>query len=86
MKMKNGTFISSLNGNEYNIKDVARVPNRTLQTLYLKCGLRPIDMYPSLDNDEKDIIVMLFLREESQPYYQKWLDYTLSDYIENEMN
>ena len=58
-------WISSLNNKEYDVKDIARVPDKMLQTLYIKAGLRPTDMYSGIDNNGKDIIVMLFLKEES---------------------
>ncbi len=71
------TIVSTLNGNTYNIRDVARVPDRKLQILYIKHGLRPIDIYVSMDNDGRDIMVMLFSREESKDLYQMWLNHTL---------
>ncbi len=71
------TFVSTLNGRTYRVRDAARVPDRRLQTLYIKHGLRPIDLYTSIDNDGHDIIVMLFDRSESADLYQKWIDRTL---------
>lgn len=71
------TFVSTLNGRSYRVRDAARVPDRRLQTLYIKHGLRPIDLYTSIDNDGRDIIVMLFDRNESAELYQKWIDRTL---------
>lgn len=76
-------WISTLNNKEYDIKDVARVPDKMLQTLYIKAGLRPVDMYAGLDNNGKDIIVMLFLKSESKPYYEKWLNHTLADHLKS---
>lgn len=76
-------FKSSLNGQEYAMKDVARVPDKMLQTLYVKAGLRPVDMYSGIDDNGKDIIVMLFLKKESKPYYEKWLNHTLSDHLKD---
>lgn len=70
-------FVSTLNGQTYRLKDSARVPDRRLQTLYIKHGLRPIDLYTSIDSEGRDIIVMLFDRKESQELYQKWRDHTL---------
>ena len=72
------TLVSTLNGKTYNIRDLARVPDRRLQMLYIKHGLRPIDIYVSMDNDGRDIMVMLFHREESKDLYQMWLDHTLT--------
>ncbi len=71
-------LVSTLNGKTYNIRDIARVPDRRLQTLYIKHGLRPVDIYVSMDNDGRDIMVMLFNREESKDLYQMWLDHTLT--------
>lgn len=71
------TFVSTLNGRTYPLRSSARVPDRRLQTLYIKHGLRPIDLYTSIDNDGRDIIVMLFDRNESADLYQKWIDRTL---------
>ena len=76
-------FKSSLNGQEYAMKDVARVPDKMLQTLYVKAGLRPVDMYSGIDDNGQDIIVMLFLKKESKPYYEKWLNHTLSDHLKD---
>lgn len=71
------TLTSTLNGKTYNIKDLARVPDRRLQLLYVKHGLRPVDIYVSMDNDGRDIMVMLFNREESKDLYKMWLNHTL---------
>ena len=49
-------WISSLNNKEYDLKDIARVPDKMLQTLYIKAGLKPVDMYAGLDNNGKDIL------------------------------
>lgn len=76
-------FKSSLNGQEYAMKDVARVPDKMLQTLYVKAGLRPVDMYSGIDDNGKDIIIMLFLKKESKPYYEKWLNHTLSEHLKD---
>ena len=76
-------WVSSLNNKEYDIKEIARVPDKMLQTLYIKAGLRPIDMFASVDNNGKDIIIMLFLKEESKPYYEKWLNHTLADHLKS---
>lgn len=71
------TFVSTLNGKTYHLKNSARVPDRRLQTLYIKHGLRPIDLYTSIDNEGRDIIVMLFDRKESAELYEKWISHTL---------
>lgn len=71
------TYVSTLNGQTYTLKQSARVPDRRLQTLYIKHGLRPLDLYTSIDPEGRDIIVMLFDRDESAELYQKWIDHTL---------
>ena len=75
------TFISSLNNKTHRIRDIARVPDKTLQTLYVKAGLKPIEVLSGIDKNGKDIIVMYFLKEESQKYYDMWINHTLSDYL-----
>lgn len=70
--------ISRLTGCEYIIEDVCRIINPLQQTLYIKHGIYPIDMYASIDSKtEKDITVMIFDRKETYPLYQKWCDHEL---------
>ncbi len=62
----------------YNLKDVCRIVNPKQQTLYIKNGLLPIDLYASINQDGANIIVMIFDRETSYPLYQKWCDHELN--------
>lgn len=71
-------FRSNLTGKEYNLHDVCRIVNPKQQLLYVKNGLYPIDMYTSLDSKTNNtILVMIFLREESYPLYEKWCNHEL---------
>ena len=71
-------IISETTGRKYAVQDVARILNPKQQLLYIKSGLYPLDMYVSIDTKtNKDILVMLFSKEESYPLYQKWCNYEL---------
>mgnify|MGYP004576934491 CR=1 FL=1 len=61
----------------YMVDEIIRIVNPKQRDLYIKHNVYPIDIYPSVDKDGKDIIVNIFLKEETQDLYQKWLDHTL---------
>ena len=51
--------------------------NPKQRDLYIKHRVYPIDMYPSVNEEGKDIIVYIFLKEETKDLFQKWIDHTL---------
>lgn len=61
----------------YTIDEVVRIVNPKQRDLYVKYEVYPIDIYPSVDKDGKDITVYIFLKEETQDLYQKWCKHTL---------
>lgn len=69
---------TNLKPKDYFLKDVVRIVNPKQQLLYVKSGLYPLDLYTSIDEKTgRDILVMIFSREESYPLYQKWCDHEL---------
>ena len=69
---------SDATGKVYAIQDVVRILNPKQQLLYIKAGLYPLDLYVSIDEKtDKDVLVMIFSKEESYPLYQKWCDHEL---------
>ena len=69
---------SHLTGEDYARQDVVRILNPKQQLLYVKAGLYPLDIYASIDEKtDKDVLVMIFSKEESYPLYQKWCDHEL---------
>ena len=66
-------FKSPLSGTQHDLKKVARVPDRRLQLLFLKNNILPIDMYISTDNNNRQIIVMLFNKSETSQSYNEWI-------------
>lgn len=69
---------SNLTGKPYAAQDVVRILNPKQQLLYVKAGLYPLDLYTSIDEKtDKDVLVMIFSREESYPLYQKWCNHEL---------
>ena len=72
-KNKNRCFVSNLTGKEYDLADLCRVPDRRLQTEYIKAGFLPREIYASKSDNMSDIIVMLFDRNETQEIWGKWI-------------
>lgn len=61
----------------YMIDEVVRIVNPKQRDLYVKHEVYPIDIYPSVDREGKDVTVYIFLKSETQDLYQKWLEHTL---------
>lgn len=69
---------SNIKSVDYSIEDVVRIVNIKQQIAYMKAGVYPIDMYVSIDTQaDRDIIVMIFLKEDTREVYQKWCNYEL---------
>lgn len=67
-----------LNPRDYSEHEVSRIVNPRQCMLYIKHGVFPIDIYTSIDNKTgNDIVVMIFLKDESYPLYQKWCNHEL---------
>lgn len=68
---------SNIKSRPYSEKEVCRIVNELQYKKYVKNRVFPIDMYPGISQDGKDIIVYIFLREETKDLYQKWLNHEL---------
>ena len=68
---------SNLKPRPYTEKEVCRIINPKQYNLYMKHRVFPIDIYPSIGPDQKDVIVYIFLIEETKELYNKWLNHTL---------
>jgi len=68
---------SNLHPRSYYTHEVARIVNLKQMRFYVSKGVYPIDMYSSLDEWDNTIIVYIFLKEETQDLYQKWLNHDL---------
>lgn len=68
---------TNLSPRDYSEKEVCRIVNPKQRDLYIKHRIFPIDIYPSIDKDGRDIIVYIFLKEDTQELYQKWLNHEL---------
>lgn len=69
---------TNLKSMDYLLKDVVRIVNPKQQLLYVKNEIYPIDMYTSIDNKTgNNIIVMIFLKEDTSEVYKKWCDHEL---------
>jgi hypothetical protein len=66
-----------LHPRNYNQNEVYRLINPKQVKLYIKHKVYPIDMYSSIDGNSNDVVVYVFLREETKDLYQKWLAHEL---------
>lgn len=64
---------TNLHPRNYSEKEVCRIVNQKQMKLYTKSRVFPIDMYPSIDKDGNDIVVYIYLKEETKDLYQQWL-------------
>lgn len=65
------------NARDYSQSEVFRIINPKQARLYIKNRVYPIDIYTSLDKTGADIIVYVFLQEETKDLYQAWLAHEL---------
>ncbi len=61
----------------YSTHDVVRIVNLKQILLYIKHGVFPVDIYTSLDDYDRDILVCVFLKEETLDVYDKWIKHEL---------
>ncbi len=72
-------IITNLKPRNYHAKDVVRIVNPKQQLLYVKNEVFPIDMHTSIDDKTgNNILVMIFLKEDTRDVYKKWCDYDLT--------
>ena len=65
--------ISNTTKNAYYPSQVCRIINPLQQQFYLKYELTVLDVYLSKDyNTGKPITVMVFSKDQTKPYYEKW--------------
>lgn len=76
--MKDTDIIEThLHPRDYYRSEVCRIINPKQMKLYVKNKAYPIDMYPSLDNNGNDIIVYIFLKEDTEELFQAWMAHEL---------
>ena len=75
--MKKDLIETNLYSRDYTEKEVYRIVNPKQAKLYIKNRVFPIDMYASIDKNNNDVIVYVFLRDETKELYQLWQSYEL---------
>ena len=78
MRKKTGLIESTTTGRIYNVEDGCRIIDLKQQQLYLAHNLTLLDVYHS-KKDGQIIVVMVFDKKESYPYFLKWKNRTLTD-------
>lgn len=56
----------------YNLREVVRIVNLKQILLYIKHKVYPIDIYTSLDDYDRDILVCVFLKEDTKEVNDLW--------------
>lgn len=69
---------SNLKPRNYKDNEVYRIVNQLQAKMYIKNGVYPIDLYTSIDKNGNDIIVYIFLRDETQEVYKAWMAHELN--------
>lgn len=69
---------TNLKPRDYLHHEVVRIVNPKQCMLYIKNEVFPIDIYTSIDDKTgNDIVVMIFLKEETRDVFKKWCDHEL---------
>ena len=61
------------------MKDIDYVQSNLKPKLYISNKIYPIDIYTSIDKKGESVLVMVFLKEETQEAYKLWLNYALEE-------
>ena len=70
---------SNLKPRSYVSSEVVRLINMKQAKLYISNKIYLIDIYTSIDKKGESVLVMVFLKEETQEAYKLWLNYALEE-------
>lgn len=68
---------SNLKPRNYTEKEVVRIVNMKQLSLYMKHRCYPIDMYTSVGENGEELIVAIFLKEDTKELYTQWKNHEL---------
>lgn len=63
---------SAVTGKRYAIQDIVRIVNQKQVALYLNNNVELLDVYPSVDSDNKFLLVFIFDKAGSHEAYDLW--------------
>lgn len=63
---------TNLHGQDYDLSEVVRIVNPVQAKKYIKHKVYPIDLYAGVDCENKDVLIFVFLRSETEELYQLW--------------
>ena len=66
-------ILTNLHPRDYCREEICRIVNQKQAKLYIKNRVFPIDLYSSIDESGNDIIVYIFLKEETKDLYNAWI-------------
>lgn len=65
---------SDITGKNYPLSDAVRILNVKQAFYYIKSNVELYDLYPSNDfKTGKEVLVFIFSKEQSKPYYEEWM-------------
>lgn len=70
---------SHLQPRPYKPSEVVRIINMKQAKLYICNGVYPIDLYSGLDKKGNTVLVMVFLKEQTQEVYDLWKKWMLEE-------
>ena len=70
---------SHLNPRPYKPNEIVRIINMKQAKLYICNNVYPIDIYSGLDKKGNTILVMVFLKEQTQEVYELWKNWMLEE-------
>lgn len=75
MNLEKDLVHSDITGKDYYPSQVCRLVNIRQICTYLKSGLAPLDIYPSVDfKSNNPVLVVIFDRKESKDIYKRWCE------------
>lgn len=68
---------TNLQPRDYKISEVYRIVNPEQAKRFIKHRCFPIDLYPSVNRNNEDIIVYVFLKKECEELKRQWENFEL---------
>jgi len=68
---------SNISNKIYHPSEVVRIVNLRQLLMYIKHHVYPIDLYTSLDDYDRDVLVGVFLKKDTEEVYEQWCNHKL---------
>ena len=68
---------SNISNKTYHPSEVVRIVNLRQLLMYIKHHVYPIDLYTSWEDDDRDVLVGVFLKKDTEEVYEQWCNHEL---------